>query len=150
MAAGFVETDYHALTPEQQQVVEAARQALATAYAPYSDFLVGAALLLQDGSLISGSNQENAAYPSGICAERAALFAYGSRTTRAPITKLAVVAQKRHHNEPAVSAPCGACRQVMLEYELLQQSPFEVIFYYDNKYLVATSARELLPYYFQL
>ena len=131
-------------------MVEAARQALATAYAPYSDFLVGAALLLQDGSLISGSNQENAAYPSGICAERAALFAYGSQSARAPIAKLAVVAQKRHHNEPAVSAPCGACRQVMLEYELLQQSPFEVIFYYDNKYLVATSARELLPYYFQL
>ncbi len=131
-------------------MVEAARQALATAYAPYSDFLVGAALLLQDGSLISGSNQENAAYPSGICAERAALFAYGSQPTRAPIAKLAVIAQKRHHNEPAVSAPCGACRQVMLEYELLQQSPFEVIFYYDNKYLVAPSARELLPYYFQL
>ncbi len=138
------------LDEAQKTVVAAAIRAIDTSYSPYSKFAVGAALLLQNGTLITGSNQENMAYPSGICAERAALFAYGSQGISDNIVKLAVFA-RHHHAEPlATGAPCGACRQVMLEYELKQKSPFEVIFYHDSSYVIAASARALLPFHFHL
>ncbi|MEN8247572.1 MAG: cytidine deaminase [Bacteroidota bacterium] len=138
------------LDEAQIKVVNAALKAIESSYSPYSKFEVGAALLLEDGSIITGSNQENMAYPSGICAERAALFSYGSKNLQAKILKLAVFA--RHHNTESLSlgAPCGACRQVMLEYELKQKEYYEVIFYHDSKYVISNSAENLLPFHFHL
>lgn len=134
----------------QQKVVGEAINAIDTSYSPYSNFAVGAALLLDDGSIITGSNQENMAYPSGSCAERAALFSYGSKGISNKITKLAVFAKFHDADSFATGAPCGACRQVMLEYELKQGDAFEVIFFHDNQYIVSSSAKVLLPFHFHL
>ena len=138
------------LDERQKKVVEAAVKAIDTSYSPYSKFAVGAALLLEDGSIITGSNQENMAYPSGTCAERAALFTYGSKGISSKITKLAVFARVHDSESLAFGAPCGGCRQVMLEYELKQKHAFEVIFLHSNSYVISSSAKALLPFHFQL
>lgn len=138
------------LTEEQIKVVDSAKNAIENSYSPYSKFEVGAALMLADGTVITGSNQENMAYPSGTCAERAALFSYGSAGNKNEIKYLAVFA--RHHGNMALAsgAPCGGCRQVMLEYELKQNSEYSVIFYQDGKYIITSSAKTLLPFHFHL
>ena len=108
------------LTTAEQAAWQAARDATAHAYAPYSGFHVGAALLLADGTLFSGSNQENAAYPSGLCAERTALFGLAAGWPgHAPIVGMAVAARPAA-GDFGMAFPCGACRQVMLEYETRQ------------------------------
>lgn len=108
------------LTPAELTTWQAAREATAHAYAPYSGFHVGAALLLADGTIFRGTNQENAAYPSGLCAERTALFGLAAnQPNHAPIVGMAVAARPTNGDfGPAL--PCGACRQVMLEYESRQ------------------------------
>jgi len=146
----FETTALEELNEDQKKVIEAAVDAIQTSYSPYSKFAVGAALLLDDGSIIKGSNQENMAYPSGTCAERAALFAYGSKGLNNKILKLAVFARFHDSESLAFGAPCGGCRQVMLEYELKQKNHFEVIFFHGNSYVVSSSAQALLPYHFQL
>ncbi len=110
----------HDLTAAEQAAWQAARDATAHAYAPYSGFQVGAALLLADGTVFRGTNQENAAYPSGLCAERTALFGLAAaHPDHAPIVGMAVAARPTGGDfGPAL--PCGACRQVMLEYESRQ------------------------------
>jgi cytidine deaminase len=108
------------LTSAEQTVWDAARNATDHAYAPYSGYHVGAALLLADGTVFQGTNQENAAYPSGLCAERTALFGLAaSRPSHAPIVGMAVAARPAN-GEFGAALPCGACRQVMLEYEAKQ------------------------------
>ena len=146
---GFEIRTNDTLDEEQRRVVDAALKAIDTSYSPYSKFSVGAALLLDDKSIISGSNQENMAYPSGICAERAALFAYGSQNRPDKIIKLAVFAKFHDSDKLSSGAPCGACRQVMLEYELKQEDPYEVIFLHNDNYVISTNAVSLLPYHFQ-
>ena len=146
----FVIKNIDDLDEAQQKVIAAAVDAIQTSYSPYSKFAVGAALLLDDGSIIKGSNQENMAYPSGTCAERAALFTYGSKGLSSKILKLAVFARFHDSESLAFGAPCGGCRQVMLEYELKQQHPFEVIFFHSSSYVISASAKALLPFHFQL
>ena len=108
------------LTPAEHTTWQAARDATSHAYAPYSGFHVGAALLLADGTVFTGTNQENAAYPSGLCAERTALFGLAAaRPGHAPIVGMAVAARPAD-GEFGPAFPCGACRQVMLEYETRQ------------------------------
>ena len=108
------------LTPAERAVWEAARDATQYAYAPYSGFQVGAALLLADGSVFRGTNQENAAYPSGLCAERTALFGLAANQPgHAPIAAMAVAARPVG-GDFGPAFPCGACRQVMLECETRQ------------------------------
>jgi len=115
------------LTPAEQATWQAARDATAHAYAPYSGFYVGAALLLADGTIFRGTNQENAAYPSGLCAERTALFGLAaSQPDHAPIVGMAVAARPRS-GDFGPAFPCGACRQVMLEYETRQGQPIPLL-----------------------
>jgi len=146
----FVLKSSSELDEAQDKVVKAARSAIETSYSPYSKFAVGAAILLDEGEIIYGSNQENIAYPSGICAERAALFSYGSQGLSRKIIKLGIIAINHNSELLATSSPCGACRQVMLEYELKQEYEFEVIFYYNNKYVISSSAKLLLPFHFHI
>ncbi|GAC1594045.1 MAG: cytidine deaminase [Hymenobacter sp.] len=117
----------HDLSANEQVTWQAARDATDQAYAPYSGFRVGAALLLADGTVFRGSNQENAAYPSGLCAERTALFGLaGSQPGHELIVGMAVAARPRVGDfGPAL--PCGACRQVMLEYETRQGQPIALL-----------------------
>jgi len=101
---------------EGRELMAAALEATATAYAPYSGFRVGAAVLLADGTVVTGSNQENAAYPSGLCAERTALFSASAQRPEQAVTALAVAARDKE-GRLAEASPCGACRQVLAEYE---------------------------------
>lgn len=136
------------LEQDEQKVVKAALVAVKNSYAPYSNFKVGASLLLENGETVQGSNQENAAYPSGLCAERTALFSYGSSGIKSPIKVLAIVAFDKDNNQSDTCSPCGACRQVMMEYEQIQKMPYKVIFCYNGKLEVIDSASSLLPYAF--
>ena len=137
------------LDSESKYLVHKAKEATQHAYAPYSKFYVGAALILIDGTVILGANQENASYPLCMCAERVALYAASSQHPDKEIKKLAVVAHKKNHKELVAAAPCGACRQVILEYEQRQQKPIELIMLGPNeKWTKCDSAASLLPFSF--
>jgi len=136
------------LSSEEQKTIMAALKAVEYSYSPYSHFKVGASLLLENGEVILGSNQENAAYPSGLCAERTALFSYGSSDKKSPIAILAIVAFDKDKKQANTCSPCGACRQVMMEFEQKQKKPYKTIFCYEDKIEVLQSAAHLLPYAF--
>ena len=137
------------LTPAEQTTWQAARDATNHAYAPYSGFHVGAALLLADGTVFRGTNQENAAYPSGLCAERTALFGLAAaQPGHAPIVGMAVAARPIGGDfGPAL--PCGACRQVMLEYETRQDQPIPLLLPgRDGTILRFSTLSALMPFSF--
>lgn len=129
--------------------MQLAQEAANDAYAPYSNFLVGAALVLEDGSMFKGSNQENAAYPSGLCAERTALFALSAHHPNTRIKLLAVTARRREEQQFLPAMPCGACRQVMAEYEHKQQENIPVLLQAaDGKFYRFKNVADLLPFQF--
>src|SRR5690554_7087575 len=121
-----------------------AQQAREDAYAPYSRFKVGAALLLDSGEVITGNNQENAAYPSGLCAERVVVFSAGANFPGQTMTALTITirSESRKIGEPL--APCGACRQSLLEYEQKQKSPLSI--YLDRKSTRLNSSHVRISY----
>jgi cytidine deaminase len=134
------------LDSESKYLVHKAKDATLTSYAPYSKFNVGAALMLDDGTIITGSNQENASYPLCMCAERVALYTAATLHPNKKITKLAVVAHKKNHKELTPATSCGACAQVMLEFEARQDKPFQVIMLaQDNHWIKCSSVSVLLP-----
>jgi cytidine deaminase len=141
-------TSLEALDAESKYLVHKAKEATQHAYAPYSKFHVGAALLLEDGTMVSGANQENASYPLCMCAERVALYAAASQHPGKVIKKLAVVAHKKNHKELSNASSCGACRQVIREYEERQGEPIQVVMFHDDKWMVCSSVTALLPYSF--
>lgn len=119
------------------------------AYAPYSQFKVGTALLLDNGQIILGSNQENAAYPSGLCAERVAIFHAGSVYPEAKILKMAITAASDINQTQAPIPPCGACRQSIAEYEIKQDTPIEIYFMGEiGAIYQSASLKNLLPLMF--
>ena len=137
------------LDEESRNLLLEAQKISENAYAPYSNFNVGAALLLESGEIVRGSNQENAAYPSGLCAERVAFFATGTNHPGEKIRKVAVVAKRNHESEFIEASPCGSCRQVMIEYEDNQDEPIEVILLTkDGKVIKMPSVETLLPFKF--
>jgi cytidine deaminase len=137
------------LDSESKYLTHKAKDAATHAYAPYSKFLVGAAVLLDDGTIVTGTNQENAAYPSGMCAERVALFAAVAQHPDKTISKIAVVAKRKGAKEVLPATSCGPCRQVMLEFEQRQDKPIEIIMQnMDHHWVKAPSAESLLPFCF--
>jgi len=119
------------------------------AYAPYSKFKVGTALLLDNGKIILGSNQENAAYPSGLCAERVAVFQAGSIYPDAKILKMAITAASDTNQTTAPIPPCGACRQSIAEYEIKQETPITIYFMGEiGAIYKSDSLKNLLPFMF--
>ena len=137
------------LDSESKYLVHKAKEATAHSYSPYSKFCVGSAIILEDGTVITGANQENASYPLCMCAERVALYAAAAQFPGKRIKKLAVVAHKKNHKELSPAASCGACRQVMLEFEQRQQKPIEVIMLGPGeKWIRCASALSLLPFGF--
>ena len=129
---------------EEQLLVNAALKVTGQSYAPYSKFHVGAAALLADGTIVTGSNQENAAYPSGLCAERVALFHAGHQSPDIPVVALAIAASTGGKQVESIS-PCGACRQVLLETERRYGQPVKVLLCGTKEVMVAPSAASLLP-----
>lgn len=143
------EYGYDELPAELRSLVERAKANTYKAYAPYSHFSVGAAILLSNGVVVDGSNQENAAYPSGTCAERSACFYAHAQYPDAAFEVIAVAARDTHgHFTPDATAPCGACRQALLEYETLAGHPVKVLLASEHKVYEFESVASLLPFCF--
>ncbi|MDQ3072730.1 MAG: cytidine deaminase [Bacteroidota bacterium] len=133
---------------DEQVLILKAVEALSSAYAPYSGFDVGAAALLDNGVMVPGSNQENIAYPSGMCAERVALFATGAQYPGVRIKALAICCRPNGEEEQLIS-PCGACRQVMYESEARQGSDIKLyVFVAGGQIYRADNLHSLLPFPF--
>ena len=133
------------LNQEDLLLAKAAIDATSRSYAPYSNFNVGAALMYADGEIIQGSNQENAAYPSGLCAERIALFYASSRRPDTPIISLAIAAAQNGKLCDIPATPCGACRQVMAQYQTKGGRPMSVLLVGGKKIWKFASVDDLLP-----
>ena len=136
---------YEELNDEEKKLVDAAKEATNRSYAPYSRFQVGAAVRLAGGVLVSGSNQENAAYPSGICAERTTLFYANSQYPDRAVEALAIAAQTGGKFIEHPTAPCGACRQVILETEERYRHPIRIYLYGTDEVSIVDSIVGLLP-----
>ena len=134
------------LTSEERQLVEMAIEATSRSYARYSNFHVGAAIELANGERIIGCNQENAAFPAGLCAERTAIFAAGAQYPESPVKMLAIAARDTTGEltqEPV--SPCGTCRQVMIETETRFQQPLRILLYGQRRLYVMDGIRHLMP-----
>jgi cytidine deaminase len=141
--------DITALPPADQQLLNEAKEATAQAYAPYSNFYVAAVILLANGVTVRGTNQENASFPAGICAERVALSAASSLYPGVPIHTIAVSYHNLKGGNAEPISPCGICRQSLSEYEERQQQPIRLILgAQTGKVLVIQTARHLLPFGF--
>ncbi|UUW10644.1 cytidine deaminase [Flavobacterium plurextorum] len=137
------------VSEEIQDLMTQAVEIRKKAYAPYSQFRVGAALLLDNGKIVLGSNQENAAYPSGLCAERVAIFHAGSIYPEAKILKIAITAASDTNQTKAPIPPCGSCRQSIAEYEIKQDTPIEIYFMGEiGEVYKSASLKNLLPFMF--
>lgn len=138
------------LTETEIVLLKTAKKARENAYAPYSDFLVGCAVLLENGEIFSGNNQENAAFPSGLCAERTAIYWVAANFPNEKISKIFVIGGPRESSEKMLPIPpCGNCRQSLMEYESKQNQNIEIYFasLTDEIYKVS-SVKDLLPFYF--
>ncbi|AUC14183.1 cytidine deaminase [Tenacibaculum sp. SZ-18] len=137
------------LTKEDKMLFDKAIEAREKAYAPYSKFKVGAALLLETGIVVTGNNQENAAYPSGMCAERIAIWKAASDYPGVSVKKLVLTAASKETQVKTPVPPCGACRQVLYEYEFNQKEPIQIYFMGETgKIIKVESLNSLLPFSF--
>lgn len=137
------------LPNDVQNLMEQAVAIRKNAYAPYSKFRVGVALVLNNGKIVTGSNQENAAYPSGLCAERVAIFYAGSIYPDAKVLKMAITAASDTNQTTAPIPPCGSCRQSIAEYEIRQETPIEIYFMGEiGTIYKSESLKNLLPFMF--
>ena len=140
---------FEELSDENQQLVEKAKEQVAKAYAPYSEFRVGAAVLLANGEVFGGSNQENSAYPSGLCAERVAMFYANSQYPEVPVKTIAISAYNNGMFLPEPITPCGSCRQVLLESESRFETGITIILYGTDNIYVLENVKQLLPLCFE-
>ena len=141
--------DYDELPALDRQLIDSAKAACTTSYAPYSKFNVGAAAWLDNGEIICGSNQENAAYPSGTCAERCTIFYANARFPKSAVLALAIAASNTPGEFLASPiTPCGACRQVLLETQRRFNTPMRILLYGTSQVLVFDSIDALLPFQF--
>ncbi|HEY0030842.1 MAG TPA: cytidine deaminase [Bacteroidia bacterium] len=138
------------LSGEDQELLEKAREASDLAYAPYSNFYVGAALVLENGVIVSGNNQENVAYPSGLCAERVAIYAAGAQYPNIGIKTIAITCKSKQFAVSEPLSPCGACRQAISEYEMRHNTAIRIILKGETgKIRIMDSIADLLPFMFK-
>lgn len=140
---------YIELSAGDKNLIAKSKEALEGAYSPYSNFCVGAAVEC-GGAIIIGSNQENEAYPSGMCAERVALYSASAQNPNKQIKAIAITAYDKNKGEEKFAFPCGACRQVLLEYEKRQNTPIRIIVYAKDEAYIVESAKSLLPLSFNM
>jgi len=134
------------LSSNEASLMQEAIKIKEMAYAPYSNFNVGAAILLDNGKVVTGNNQENAAYPSGMCAERVAIYSAGALYPNASIVQIAISASSSKKVVDKPVGPCGSCRQAIAEYEFKQKTPIQLIFMGEKGNIVKTeSLKDLLP-----
>lgn len=140
---------YNELGEDEKKLVEMAKEATSRAYVPYSKFHVGAALLLENGEIITGANQENASFPAGTCAERSAIFYAAARYPGVRFVRLAITAWQRGDFIEEPAAPCGVCRQAILEYEKLGGQPIDILLCGRDVVYRIDGIRTLLPLSFE-
>ena len=140
--------DIAQMSADDQELIRAAVRAVKNSYAPYSKFHVGAALRLETGEIVSGANQENAAYPSGLCAERTAMFAANATHPNVPQISIAIAARHKGKILDTPPTPCGACRQVMAEYQKIGGKPMSVILYGKKVIYKFEKVDDILPLIF--
>lgn len=143
---GFCQLDE--LSEQEQKLINGAISATSKSYSPYSNFAVGAALLLSNGTEIHGANQENAAFPVGLCAERSAIFAAQSTQPDQSITTIAIAARNGYGFTKNPIVPCGSCRQVLLEMEDRYKKPIRILLYGTEGVYVINSVKDILPLQF--
>lgn len=136
---------YNELSKQDQALIQTAMEATTRSYAPYSRFSVGAAALLGNGTVVTGTNQENAAYPSGLCAERTTLFYANSQYPDQPVVTLAIAARTEKDFIDSPIPPCGACRQVILETEKRYDQPIRILLYGKKNIYEIKGISDLLP-----
>ena len=142
----FVKCTFEELNDNDKECVGESLRARKNAYAPYSTFSVGTSLQMASGEFILGSNQENRAYPSGLCAERVALFHFGANYPEGIIKTICVTANNKAGNYKEMIKPCGGCLQVIAEYELKQNQKIRIILYSDtNQVMIAEGVENFLP-----
>ena len=138
--------NFKELPQEVVLLMRKASEARLKAYAPYSKFLVGAAILLENGEIVTGNNQENASYPSGLCAERTSIYYAGAQFPDVKILRMALTAGSQLQSTTTPIPPCGACRQAIAEYEVKQETPIEIYFMGETgKIVKSSSLANLLP-----
>lgn len=138
--------NFKELPSEIEHLMGKAIEARKNAYAPYSNFSVGAAILLDNKQIVTGNNQENASYPSGLCAERTAIYYAGAQYPDVKILKMALTAGSKTNQTNTPIPPCGACRQAIAEYEVKQETPIEIYFMGETgKIVKSNSLANLLP-----
>ncbi len=136
------------MSPEDQELVKAANEAREGSYSPYSNFQVGAALRLADGTIVKGANQENAAYPSGLCAERTAMFWASANYPDVPFDTMAIAGADKGVLCESPASPCGACRQVMAEYQKKYGRPLRTIWVGSKRIRKFQKVEDILPFIF--
>lgn len=141
--------DFEELNFEYQQLINTAKQQVLKAYAPYSGFQVGAAVQLENGEVFAGSNQENSAYPSGLCAERVALFYANAQFPNTVVKTIAIAAYTNDAFLPEPITPCGSCRQVLLESEVRFEKDITILLYGTEKVYLIDNVKQLLPLCFE-
>ena len=140
--------DYEELTDADRELIDKAKDATQTSYAPFSKYCVGAAARLSDGTIVTGSNQENAAFPSSLCAERTALFYANARYPEKSVEELAIAAYAHGTFLKSPIPPCGACRQVILGVEERYGRPIRILLFGEEGTYVVDSIKALLPLQF--
>ena len=145
----FYTSHYDLLEELEKKMIDLAIQSLSSAYAPYSGFLVGSSVLLENDEIICANIQENVAYPSGLCAERVAIYYSGSTFPGVRIKKMVITARSDRFDINNVVSPCGSCRQAIAEYEVKQDSNINILLHQtDNSILIFNSISDLLPMMF--
>lgn len=140
---------FEELSTEKQDLINKAKEQVTKAYAPYSGFHVGAAIELENGIIVTGNNQENSAYPSGLCAERVAMFYANSQYPDAPVKTLAIAAFTNGNFIADPVTPCGSCRQVLLETEMRYEKGITILLYGTKNVYQLESVKQLLPLCFE-
>ena len=137
-------SSYTELSEEEKRLIDLAKSSSKNAYAPYSQFKVGSAVLLENGEMIAGNNQENIAYPSGMCAERVALYYANATFPDVKVKSIAIAAYFDGDYVERVS-PCGSCRQALQEAENRYKSPIRMLLYGKNEVYIVESVKDLIP-----
>lgn len=140
---------YEELSATHQLLINKAKEQVSKAYAPYSKFHVGAAIELENGEFFAGSNQENSAYPSGLCAERVAMFYANAQYPDVPVKTLAIAAYTNNNFMEEPITPCGSCRQVLLETEMRYEKDITILLYGTNHVYQIDNVKQLLPLCFE-
>jgi len=140
---------FNELNPTQKALIDKAKEQVSKAYAPYSNFHVGAAVELENGEIFAGSNQENSAYPSGLCAERVAMFYANAQFPDVAVKTIAIAAFTNGIFLPEPITPCGSCRQVLLESEMRFEKDITILLYGTKHIFQLENIRQLLPLCFE-